>query len=468
MGTRQTTTLKLVDKESVTEKLNKLEETCDNLSFVYDDITTINSHELIPEDFYVGFEEINIGEFENMKESFITLLSDLKSYLEGAQEADNYVSKSTASVSSIGVPVMSSVASLYDEVVDIADVEEFEEEEEDYEDDEIEEEGVEEDPFEFDDEIEDEDMTESDIQEADIDETTTMDNDIKSIDDNSVIDRVVDATGALVAVSTIGANGKEWHQVIDGKIINPDTTVETFTIPDSLTVKYDGEEVVIPAGTYKVDAVVYNADGSVRSVRIEAGDYGLLLQLDSNGNILKTDYIKGENGWFTITNPNYDIIDMYGNNLGKYDSGEYYIYDVMYDSEGNAVAYRLSADGEYEKWVYPNGNTTDGTAVLYNQIQTNEEGTASVSMFEENKGLFGLLGVLFVGLGATLVVRKKVKDKENAAYGEEDSYSNDYVAEDNISTGNYGIYDVKKNDEGLVTEARISPNDSNDEYWVEV
>ena len=33
---------------------------------------------------------------------------------------------------------------------------------------------------------------------------------------------------------------------------------------------------------------------------------------------------------------------------------------------------------------------------------------------------------------------------------------------------NYAIYDVKKSDDGLITEARINPLDSDEEYWVEM
>ena len=242
--------------------------------------------------------------------------------------------------------------------------------------------------------------------------------------------------------------------------------MSSFNVPQDMTITVDGKEQTINSGSYPVDQVIYNADGSVRSVRFICDDKKIWAQLDSSGNIVKYDYIVYEQGLLTLTDGSYDKIDMYGNNVGKFSAGSYSINEVMYDSNGNAIAYKLTGSGVYEEWLYPNGNTDNMELDMVVATQTNAK--SSVSTFKDNKGLYGLLGILFVALGATLVVRKKIKDKENAENSDSEEYTDDSYVEESLPTGNYGIYDVKKNDEGVITEARISPDNSSDEYWVEV
>lgn len=462
MGFGQTSNLKLVDKDDLLVKLEELEKSIEKLPIVSEFLSNVNSHELKPDDFYqpvegYSYEEFDIEGFNAFVETFKTSIEDIKEYINAKDKSDKFISSGVAAIPLEGADVLA------EEINDIADDYEDEYDDDFDEDSDFDEDDI----FEFDDEIEDEDMTTEQIQEADVSDTPIEEN-ISSIEENSVIDKIVDVSGALVAVSTIGNSGRVWHQVIDGKVVESETPVENFQLTKDLVIKMGDVEKTIPKGTYKVKKVVYNADGSVRSVRVDNGDNELWLYLDSNGDVIKTEYIRNQNGVYTVSSSNNSVIDMYGNKIGQYDAGEYYVYDVLYDSNGNAIAYRLSPDGEYEKWLYSTGNEADGKVALFDQIQANETGTASVSMFEENKGLYGLLGVLFVGLGATLVVRKKMKNKEEATYNNGEDYSNDLVLEDKLSNGNYGVYDVKKNDEGLITEARINPVNSSDEYWVEV
>ena len=471
MGTNPNTTYYKIsgaNAKKIIEQLEYFDDIEKKMNAIREKIEYNDKHYLKPEYYYHdavykdssnGATQLDSKTFTTMTSDLVEIIQKIKDYIIGMNKANV---GGSYSVGEIGALAVGSVDGFYDEIEEY-DVDELYDDE-DYE---VEEYDEEDDEFKFDEDLEEEDMTENEVSDVDINETSTLDG-IKSIDDNSIVDKVYDSASNLVAVSMIGANGKKWYQVIDGKIIDPETSMETFNIQKDLVIKIGDEEQTVPAGSYKVDNAVYNADGSTRNVRVKAGEYDLCLYLDSSGNIIKTETIKEQNGLFTITNSTYDAVDMYGNSLGKFDKGEYYIYDVMYDQNGNQIGYRLSADGEYEKWLYPNGNITDGVASLFDQVQANEEGTASVSMFEQNKGLFGLLGVLFVGLGASLVVRKKMVDKEKATLDEGDDYTDNYTVEDNISSGNYGVYDVKRNDAGLVTEARINPVDSSDEYWVEV
>lgn len=310
----------------------------------------------------------------------------------------------------------------------------------------------------------DEDITGND---GNNEENVIDDGNNSGIDINKIIDEVKDASGNVVAVSVIGEGKKNWYQVSGDNVIIPSENISTYKLGHDISIVDGKENVTIPTGNYNVDQVIYNADGSLRSVRFIYDDKKVWAYLDSNGNVVKAEYIKNQNGMFSITNPNYDMIDMYGNNIGKFKSDRYFIYDVLYDAKGNEIAYRLSPDGEYEKWVYPNGNLTDATVEIFTKIQKGE-GTSiqTIDDSSNNKGLYGVLGLLFVALGTTLVVRKKVKDKENAAYANDD-YSSE-SENSTLSAGNYGIYDVKTDDDGKITEARINPVDSSDEYWVEV
>ena len=301
-----------------------------------------------------------------------------------------------------------------------------------------------------------------------INEENVVDTNPSNMNDLNIVDKIVDTNGNVVAIAVISDGIKKWFQVENGNVVIPADVIENYNLSKDIEITVDGVKTVIPSGNYKIDNIIYNADGTIKSVRIICGDYKLWLKLDSNGNIISTEYIRSQNGVFTIKNPDYKIIDMYGNEIGNFQNGDYFIYDVLYDSEGNPIAYRLSPDGEYEKWLYVNGNNTSGSASLFNTVQKNEK--SNLSLFSENKTLFGLLGVLFVALGATLVVRKKVKDKENNQENNSDDiiFEDNSLSDDTLPTGNYAVYDVKKNDEGLVTEARINPLNESDEYWVEV
>ena len=360
--------------------------------------------------------------------------------------------------------------SLYANEYDFGDEEEEEVDggidggEEEIDDFEVEEEGEpeesKEEPEEKEEGVEEEEET-SEIVPAE-----TEEDDSGKVNGSKIIDEVKDASGKTVAVSVISNGKKKWYQVVNGNVVVPKEAVTSFNLPQNVTVTVDGETKTINSGSYPVDQVIYNADGSVRSVRMICDDMKIWAHLDSNGNIIKCDYIRAIDGMAELTAASYDRVDMYGNNIGKFSTGKYSFSEVMYDSNGNIIAYKLTGDGVYEEWVYPNGDTTNGKFEIYDKVQTSE--TSSVATFNDNKGLYGLLGILFVALGATLVVRKKIKDKENATLGEGEEYTDDTYVEDSLPAGNYGIYDVKKNDEGTITEARISPNNSNEECWVEV
>ncbi len=287
------------------------------------------------------------------------------------------------------------------------------------------------------------------------------------VNGKKVVNKVIDSNGNVVAVSTVENGKKTWHQVSDNQVVSPTTGLTSYNLNKAINIIDNGQTITIEPGTYSVETATYNTDGSLKSVRINYGDYRLVLGFNSNGDIDSINYIKSLTGVFSINNTDYDIYDSYGNIIGKYNNGQYYIYDTMYNEVGEIVGFRLSPDGEYEQWLYVNGNTDPSEYAFYESKQSNEKTT--VSMFEKNKGLFGLLGVLFVALGATVVMKKRVAKKEQQGEMEtEEEYNSNEWEEQGLSTGNYPIYDVKRDDEGNITDARINPLDNEFEYWVKV
>ena len=315
---------------------------------------------------------------------------------------------------------------------------------------------------------------------------------ISQVAGSEVVEEIRDISGKVVAVAVIDNNGhKIWYQVINNNVVGDIKLINSnYSLNKPITILDNGKEININAGNYIIEQVVYNSDGSIKIIKIKCGIYSLLLHHDNNGNIIKVEYIKPQTGVFSINNKDYDMYDMYGNIIGKFGNGEYYIYETKYDQSGKVIAFRVSPNGDYEQWIYVNETTNDSEYSLVTLMQTNDK--TNVSLFEKNKGLFGLLGILFVALGVTVAVKivsnKKNKnndneenndeyvyydtpEKENNVYeeldGEDESLYQD-SAISSLSTGNYPIYDVKQDENGLITEARITPDDRDDEYWVEV
>lgn len=291
-------------------------------------------------------------------------------------------------------------------------------------------------------------------------------NNVTTVSGENIIKRIYDLTGNLVAVATQAGDKEIWYQVVNGKILESTASLgNTFYLHESVSVVVDGKEITINPGSYEIEQVFSNPDGSLAGIRIIAGDYKIQLHYDTNGNITKVEYIRSQNGVFVINTSDYKVVDMFGNTIDKFTTGNYYIYDVLYDDKGNIEAFNLSPEGEYEKWLYLDETVDTNSYSLFDSTKGQSNSKASISLFDGNKALFGLLGVLFVALGTTIVLKKKHDKKYNSLENNDDS---EEWTEESLPSGNYAIYDVKKSDDGLITEARINPLDSDEEYWVEM
>ena len=273
-----------------------------------------------------------------------------------------------------------------------------------------------------------------------------------------IVDYKYDVNKNLVSIAIIVDGVKIWIPVIDGKMVIP-SNVETnvFNLEETITIVINNERINILKGNYQIIEYMYNKNGTVKAICIKYDKYKIWLYLE-NDKIIKVEYQKNEHGVFTITSPSFNIYDKYGNNLGKFKEGKYYIYEVRYDEFGKVIALRLSKEGDYELWLYINDDIDNANYSLFTEeINTNDNTT--LSLFDDKKMMFGLLGILFVGLGTSLIVKKKRK---------KDMPGDEEYSEELLNPGNYAVYDLKKNDDGLITDARITPIDSEDEYWVEV
>lgn len=282
-----------------------------------------------------------------------------------------------------------------------------------------------------------------------------------------IVKKYYDASGNLVAIDIL-VNGKIIRlQISNNKIITPIEIISPkYKITEPFTIKVGNQVITIKPGEYKVIKVIYNEDGTIKAVCIEVDGRKIWLYLDKTGKIARIAYTSETNGIYKIINPTFFVYDMYGNVIGLYREGQYYIYEVLYDQNGNIIGFRLSPDGEYEKWLYPGDNNQDGVYSFFEETVKNNN-KSSISFFDKNKTLLGLLGILFVSMGVTLVLKRKNKKKMTTSENEEDiPYDNEWEGE--LPSGNYAVYEVKKNKDGLVTDARITPDNSEDEYWVEV
>ena len=264
-----------------------------------------------------------------------------------------------------------------------------------------------------------------------------------------------------VRVVEIEKDGKRIKLYIDkdGRIIKVYEIEEkhkTFELKDEITIILpNGQPLTINRGAYQI-IDEYTIDG-VRVVKIKVGDIILVLYYDEQDNIKNIEYIMKKEGIFTIINNEYDVYNSRGEKIKTLSYGEYIIYEVKYDKTGNVKEIRISPHGEYELWIYVTDADKNNYQFFNEKIETNNG--SIVSMFEKDKGLFGLLGVLIVGLGVTLAVKRKLKKKGES----EEDYE-----EEPLPQGQYDIYEVKKNKDGIITDARITPDEYQEEYWVEL
>ena len=233
-------------------------------------------------------------------------------------------------------------------------------------------------------------------------------------------------------------------------------------------------------------------------------------------------------GTLVVNDENAVITDENGNIVAEVTEGEYTVYEVKYDENGNPIAVRISPDGEPARWIELNQNGVDvGLFIESGQdgMYTLTEGTLNI--YDENGNVIGVLhsgeyrvyDVNYDEFGNPIAIRisrdgepeQWVNICENGTcigtYTPNPLFGEQIINLDNdagklslfnkktataggiigilaiaagaalciknkkgekvkdAEPGEYDVYDVYQDETGKITDARISSS-SEDEYWV--
>lgn len=190
----------------------------------------------------------------------------------------------------------------------------------------------------------------------------------------------------------------------------------------------DGNEIgVVQEGKYDIYEIEYDAEGNIIKIRISPnGEKEKWIKIDDllleNSTVIKFEQI----GVY-----HYDdlaqlmIYDSKGNVIGILKKGDYSVYDVKYDENGNVVAIRISDADESEKWVY-----------IY------QDGEYIGKYYELTKQ------GIFIYEDMEVIISDKYGNKIGI-----------------LEKGSYKIYEFKYDEDGNVIAIRIS-KDSENEKWI--
>lgn len=248
-----------------------------------------------------------------------------------------------------------------------------------------------------------------------------------------------------------------------------------YFLKDGSVSIYDAEGNIIGSatpGSYTVYATKYDQNGNVTAIRIsKPGDAEQWLYFDANTNGF---YIGlGQKGTFSTDGQTLKIFDNQGNPIGTLSDSNTSVYEVKYDNEGRIYAVRISPNGKPEQWVYTtdeNGNTIGSFKSIEQMMQVDEGKAVLTTTTTKKKSnalkYLGILGILSVALGTTLVVKKKINQKNEQSNNEYDDYEDEEYTEEPLEPGDYNVYEFKKDENDNITDARISEDNAKDDLWV--
>lgn len=247
------------------------------------------------------------------------------------------------------------------------------------------------------------------------------DNIISDIEDVEYSDfpnsSVISSTTGYFTSNTTSNKGKD-NDVEENKFYYQD-----LKIYDS-----DGNEIdVVQEGKYDIYEIEYDAEGNIIKIRISPnGEKEKWIKVDDllleNSTVIKFEQI-GVYHYDDLTQ--LMIYDSKGNVIGILKKGDYSVYDVKYDENGNVVAIRISDADESEKWVY-----------IY------QDGEYIGKYYELTKQ------GIFIYEDMEVIISDKYGNKIGI-----------------LEKGSYKIYEFKYDEDGNVIAIRIS-KDSEDEKWI--
>ena len=223
------------------------------------------------------------------------------------------------------------------------------------------------------------------------------------------------------------------------------------------------------SGNFTIYGTKLDAQGNIVAVKIsrpgEEEKWLYINQNSTNGFYMGI----GQKGTFSPEGQSLNIYDNKGNIIGTINDGNYSVYDVKYDTNGNVIAVRISPNGKEEQWIY----TTDekgniiGSYKSIDQMMKLDDGKVIVTTTKKkNNSLkyLGILGFLSVALGTTYVVKRKINKQNEQTY---DEYENtEEYNEEPLEPGEYNVYEFKKDENNNITDARISEDNAKEDLWV--
>lgn len=288
------------------------------------------------------------------------------------------------------------------------------------------------------------------VSNINVDDISNNENDINGSDNNVSNIDVDDISNNENNVD--GANNSYDDVTNDGSLdfsnASVDSSVNGYFIPNITSNENESNDVEGNKFYYQ-DLKIYDANGNETGV-LEEGKYDIYeIEYDENGNIVRIRISpEGEDEkWIKIDDSllenttvikfeqvgvyHYDDIDQVmiydanGNIIGTLKKGDYSVYEVKYDENGNIVAVRISAEGKSEKWIY-----------IY------QDGEYIGKYYELTKQ------GIFIYEDMEVIISDKYGNKIGV-----------------LEKGSYKIYELKYDEDGNVIAIRIS-KDSEDEKWI--
>ena len=224
------------------------------------------------------------------------------------------------------------------------------------------------------------------------------------------------------------ANGYFNSNITSKENENNDVEGNKFYYQDLKIYDANGNETgVLEEGKYDIYEIEYDEDGNIVRIRISPdGEPEKWIKIDDSL-LENTTVIKFEQ----IGVYHYDDIDQVmiydanGNVIGTLKKGDYSVYEVKYDENGNIVAVRISEEDESEKWIY-----------IY------QDGEYIGKYYELTKQ------GIFIYEDMKVIISDKYGNKIGV-----------------LEKGSYKIYELKYDEDGNVIAIRIS-KDSEDEKWI--
>ena len=266
------------------------------------------------------------------------------------------------------------------------------------------------------------------VSNIDVDDISKNENNVEGANnsyDDVMNDGSLDFSNASVDSS---ANGYFNPNITSKENENNDVEGSKFYYQDLKIYDANGNEIgVLEEGKYDIYEIEYDEDGNIVRIRISPdGEPEKWIKIDDSL-LENTTVIKFEQ----IGVYHYDDIDQVmiydanGNVIGTLKKGDYSVYEVKYDENGNIVAVRISAEGESEKWIY-----------IY------QDGEYIGKYYELTKQ------GIFIYEDMEVIISDKYGNKIGV-----------------LEKGSYKIYELKYDEEGNVIAIRIS-KDSEDEKWI--